>query len=93
MALTRQPDLFLPDDPDLFEDRPSPVFVADPEEVRADLHLILAEARAAKTLPWDDDKASLYQVIFPQMSRWLPDDEAAQLCLEFDTELARLKAV
>jgi hypothetical protein len=90
MALSRQPDLFLPDDPDL--DRPPVVYRADPDEVRADLHRILAEARAAKTLPWDEDKTSLYQVIFPQMSRWLPEEEAAQLCFEFEAELARLKA-
>jgi hypothetical protein len=92
MALNRQPDLFTPDDPDLFEDRPLVVYRADPDEVRADLHKILAEARAATALPWDADTASLYEVIFPQMSNWLPQEEAAQLCLEFEAELARLKA-
>jgi hypothetical protein len=93
MAQNRQRDLFLPDDqPDLFEDRPPVVYRADPDDVRADLHRMLAEARAAKTLPWDADTASLYEVIFPQMSNWLPQEEAAQLCFEFAAELARLKA-
>jgi hypothetical protein len=51
---------------------------------------MLAEARATKTLP--AKTVCLYQTIFPQMSKWLPDDEAAQLCFEFEAELARLKA-
>jgi hypothetical protein len=33
----------------------------------------------------------VYQAIFPQMARWLPEEEAAQLRFEFDTEIARLK--
>jgi hypothetical protein len=32
----------------------------------------------------------LYRTIFPQMTNWLPDEEAAQLRFEFETELARL---
>jgi hypothetical protein len=31
-----------------------------------------------------------HRTVIPQMSRWLPDDEAAQICREFDAELARL---
>ena len=47
--------------------------------MRAELHKILAEARAAKTMPWDASKVSLYQTIFPQMANWLREEEAAQL--------------
>ena len=93
MTSLRQGDLFGDNQQDdLFEDRPTPVYRADPDEVRADLHKILAEARAARTMPWEPRRVSLYQTIFPQMSNWLPQDEAAQLCLEFETELARLQA-
>jgi hypothetical protein len=60
--------------------------------VRARLHTILAEARAAQTLPWQSSTVSLYRTIFPQMTNWLPDDEAAQLRFEFEAELERLKA-
>jgi hypothetical protein len=60
--------------------------------VRTRLHKILAEARAAQTMPWDRNKVRLYQTIFPQMTNWLPDDEAAQLRFEFEAELARLAA-
>jgi hypothetical protein len=56
------------------------------------LHKILAEARAAKKLPWEPTRVSLYRTIFPQMTNWLPEDEAAQLRFDFETELARLEA-
>jgi hypothetical protein len=35
---------------------------------------------------------SLYRTIFPQMTNWLPEDEAARLRFDFDQEMARLKA-
>jgi hypothetical protein len=94
MASPRQADLFGPDpQAELFdEDAPTPVYRADPDEVRAELLQILAEARAAKTLPWAPGKAALYRTVFPQMANWLPDDEANQLRFEFASELARLDA-
>ena len=90
----RQPDLFdTEEQADLFgEDAPTPEYRADPEQVRAELHMILAEARAGRTLPWEPRKATLYRTIFPQMTLWLPEEEAAQLRFEFETELQRLKA-
>jgi len=60
--------------------------------VRARLHKILAEARAAEKLPWGPARVSLYRTIFPQMTNWLPEDEGAQLRFEFEAEMARLKA-
>lgn len=91
--MSQQGDLFGVDQAELFdEDAPTPVYRADPDDVRAELNRILAEARAAKTLPWDKQKTSLYRTIFPQMANWLPDDEDAQLRFDFDAELARLKA-
>jgi len=93
MTAPRQRDLFgrdVQDDPP--EDRPTPVFRADPDEVRADLYKILAEARAAQKMPWEPGRVSLYRTIFPQMTNWLPEEEGAQLRFEFETELARLEA-
>jgi len=94
MAPSRQPDLFATESQsDLFdEDAPTPVYRADPDEVRAELHRILAEARAARKLPWEPKRISLYRTIFPQMTNWLPDDESAQLRFEFKSDIARLKA-
>jgi len=93
MGTPRQSDLFGNDQPDPSdEDHETPVYRADPDEVRADLLRILAEARGAKSMPWDASKLSLYRTIFPQMTNWLPEDEGAQLRFEFETELERLKA-
>src|SRR3972149_3415967 len=91
MARTAQSDLFDGDpQPDLFGAEAAPAYRPDPDKVRARLQRILAEAKAAQTLPWEPGRASLYRTIFPQMSLWLPEDEAAQLCFEFETEMKRL---
>ncbi len=93
MTSPRQGDLFRQDEQDdLFEDRPTPVYRADPDKVRAELHLILAEARAAPKMPWKPEQARVYRTIFPQMTNWLPDEEAAQLRFAFEVELKRLEA-
>lgn len=94
MSSPRQGDLFAADNPDPpAEDFETPTFYPDPDEVRAELHRILAEARAAQTMPWDDSRIALYRVIFPQMTAALPEDEGAQLRFAFMQELERLKAV
>jgi hypothetical protein len=94
MASSRQRDLFQDDEQsDLFgEDSPTPEYRADPDNVRQELYKILAEARAAQTLPWDARRTALYRTIFPQMTNWLPEEEGAQLRFEFEAELVRLKA-
>jgi len=93
MASSRQGDLFGNDEQDdLFEDQPTPVYRADPDQVRAELYKILAEARAANKMPWDPARVSLYRTIFPQMTNWLPEEEGEQLRFDFETELARLEA-
>ena len=93
MASPRQGDLFGQDGPDPSDDDfETPEYHADPDKVRAELHRILAEARAAKAMPWDDKRAALYRTIFPQMTNWLPEEEGAQLRFAFMAELERLKA-
>lgn len=95
MAKSAQPDLFEDDaqpkwcDPDA---APIPAYRPDLDDVRMRLHRILAEARAAKKIPWDRDKLLVYRAIFPHMAGWLPEEEGAQLRFEFDSEMARLKA-
>ena len=94
MVSSRQRDLFQDDEQaDLFDDdSPTPVYRADPDEVRQELYKILAEARAAQTIPWDAKRVLLYRTIFPQMTNWLPEEEGTRLRFEFEAELARLKA-
>ena len=43
-------------------------------------------------MPWDAKGVLLYRTIFPQMTNWLPEEEATQLRFECEAELARLKA-
>jgi len=74
------------------DDSPTPVYRADPDKVRQELHQILAEARAAQTMPWDAKHVLLYRTIFPQMTNWLPEEEGIQLRFDFEAELARLAA-
>jgi hypothetical protein len=93
MSRTNQPSLFEPkSQPDLFGAETAPSYRPDPDKVRSRLRRILAEARAARTLPWDPTRVSLYRTIFPQMTLWLPEQEAAQLRFEFESEMMRLQA-
>lgn len=68
------------------------VYRADPDEVRVELLRVLAQARAAQSFPWDARRTLYWRTVFPQMTNWLPDDEAAQLRFEFETEIRRLEA-
>lgn len=93
MARAGQPDLFVTESQsDLFGAEPTPAYRPDSGKVRARLHKILAEARAAQTSPWEPARVSLYRTIFPQMTLFLPEEEAAQLRFEFATEMARLES-
>jgi hypothetical protein len=74
-------------------DDPKPVsYEPDPDEVREDALAILASARAvtAENL-WDQRTYRYNKVVFPQMTRWLPDEERDQLCFEFFRELERIE--
>ena len=89
-----QLDLFQTDEQqELFAEDAAPiVYRADPDRIRLRLARILAEARAAEQMPWDSERLRLYRRLVPQMSMWLPEEEAAQLKFEFEQELERLKA-
>ena len=64
----------------------------DPNEVRAEVLELLRIAREAREhAPWDERILRFYEMVFPQMTRWLPADEAEQLCLQFAEELERLE--
>ncbi|MGH6840997.1 MAG: hypothetical protein ACREDV_02745 [Methylocella sp.] len=68
------------------------VYRADPDEVRAELLHVLAQVRTAQSFPWDARRTLYWRTVFPQMTNWLPEDEAAQLRFEFETEMRRLEA-
>ncbi len=78
---------------DMFPQAPR-VETVDPADVRAELVTLLETARAARdAAPWDRRTQRYHRTVFPQMARWLPDDEAAQLCFEFLCELDRIEAL
>ena len=93
--MTNQPDLFGKKQLglDLEDMRPDPTKV-DPDDIRTELLDLLAIARSAHDVaPWDRRTHRYHQVVFPQMARWLPDDEANQLRFEFARELERIEAL
>lgn len=94
MAGNDEPDFFQDETQgELFDENAAPTaHVCGPDRVRARLYRILAETRAAKTLPWGSARVSLYHTIFPQMTNWLTGEEGAQLRFEFAEELERLVA-
>ena len=75
---------------ELFNAPASPVYRPNLDKVRARLEKLLAEVSAAETMPWELSQLSLYRLIYPQMTLWLPEDEGVQYRLAFDAEMARL---
>ncbi len=67
--------------------------VPDPETVRIRLKSLLEKARSAEKMPWSERDAQMWQTVFPNMAKWLPEDEADQLRFEFAQEMERLKRV
>lgn len=66
----------------------------DPEEIRLELREILSEAKAASDgCPWDARTFQYHKTVFPQMSNWLPQEEAEQLRFEFAEEIKRIEAL
>lgn len=70
----------------------APSMLPDPVEIRAKLTSLLETARKADLMPWPEKKARVWQIVFPNMANWLPEDEAAQLRFEFAQEMERLKS-
>ena len=68
-------------------------YAADPQRVRERLHRLIVEARSAESLPWDAQRLRYLRTVVPQMSLWLPEEEAAQLRFEFEEEVKRLELV
>lgn len=82
-----QPDLFGESRPELpGVEKPPVVYRADPDKVRAELLGVLAELRAAQSFPWYTRRTVRWRTVLPQMTNWPPDEEAAQLRFEFETD-------
>ena len=91
-----QLDLFGEPQPSLEEllptgfEPPPPDFVA---RIRRELGATLGSVRGAARLPWPDlTQATLAELRFHSIARWLPGGEAAELRAAFEAEMARLYA-
>jgi len=79
---------------DLGESTAAKSYAPDPAQVREELLEILALARDADTVsPWDARTFRYHRTVFPQMARWLPDDERDQLCFEFAQHAERIETL
>lgn len=63
------------------------------DSIRARLEALLASLRGAETMPLTPRELAFWTVVTPQMSNWLPPEEKAAVCAEFDAHVDRLKAV
>lgn len=67
------------------------VYTPDLQHVREDLNSILEEARSGiDAPPWDAPTFRYKKIVFLQMTKWLPEDEAEQLRFEFMHEVQRI---
>ncbi len=92
MTRSNQTDLF-GTQPDLFGPPPKPSYAPSLATVRAEANKVLEKARIAKEMPWTAKEVAFWKTVFPQMTNWLPADEAAQLRHAFMEEICRLEAV
>lgn len=65
--------------------------IPDPQVVRRRLQSLLEKARSAEKMPWSERDARMWQTVFPNMAKWLPQEEAEQLRFEFAQEMVRLQ--
>jgi hypothetical protein len=91
MSRNSQPDLFGTQS-DLFGPPPQQSYAPSLEKVRAEVKKVLDKAQIAKDMPWTPKEVAFWKTVFPQMTRWLPDDEAAKLCAAFMLEITRMEA-
>lgn len=68
-----------------------PDIAPSPERVRQKLRAAIETARNAERMPWSEKEVRKWQILFTNMPNWLPDEEAAQVRLEFAREIERLK--
>lgn len=63
----------------------------DPEDIRRRLKALIEKARSSDKMPWPDRDVRMWQTVFPNMAKWLPEEEADQLRFEFAREIERIK--
>ncbi len=69
---------------------PAQTSVPDPQAIRGRLGRLLETLRESESMPLSDKEMRMWQTVVPNMTRWLPDDEADAVRCEFASELQRL---
>ena len=78
---------------DLFGALTVPAYRPEPQRVRRRVDRILAELRAEESArDWPFGRISFFRMVFPKLTCWLPEEEAAHLEAQFEAEMARLEA-
>lgn len=77
---------------DMFPPQPRPPARITPEDVRPELTEVLDRLRGAEVMPLSTKDLRFWRTVFPQMSRWLPEEEREAICAEFGRQLSRLEA-
>lgn len=91
MSRSSQPDLFAAQ-PDLLGPPPRQSYTPSLATVRAEVNKVLEKARLAKESPWTAKEVAFWKTVFPQMTNWLPDEEAERARAAFMEEINRLEA-
>jgi hypothetical protein len=91
MSRSNQPDLFAAQS-DLLGPPPKQSYTPSLATVRAEVNKVLEKARLAKDMPWTAKEVAFWKTVFPQMTNWLPAEEAEQLRSAFTDEVSRLEA-
>lgn len=91
MSRSSQTDLFGTQG-DLFGPPPPKSYAPSLATVRAEVNKVLEQARIARQMPWAPKEVAFWKTVFPQMTNWLPEEEAARARSAFMEEISRLEA-
>lgn len=64
--------------------------VPDVDTVRSRLEGLLRSLRTADAMPLTSKQLTFWTTVVPQMSNWLPSEERAVVCAEFEAQIERL---
>lgn len=66
---------------------------ADVDAIRGRLDRLIGTLREATVMPLSDRDARMWRTVVPNMTKWLPEDEAEAVRAAFAREMERLGAV
>ena len=64
----------------------------DPEAIRRRLDRLIGTLREAVAMPLSDRDARMWRTVVPNMTKWLPEEEAEAIRIAFAREMERLGA-